>query len=476
MLFSALHIGSQIDQVCHQDSSGPALGPSFLTRAAQALVTGRYQKARPYSVEAVLLYGVSKYMQREDPDTDPDKEAWIMMGIGARLAMRMGYHRDPRHLAKISPFEGEMRRRTFWMIEAFDILLSSQAGLPAIIHEDECDTEPPSNLFDSDFDEDCKALPHSRPLTDPTPMLYPCCKGRIMRVFRRVIRYALSPKTAPYEDVMKLDGELHARYAEVPASLRIKSLSLSITDQAPVILNRLHIELLYLKSLCMLHRNYLSHERSNPTFDYSRKTCTEAALQILSCQAELHAALQPEGKFCNNKYMLSSLALHDFLLGAMITCLDLYESYNRSTALSREALEAQAKKYDALKYAHSIWMSRRAFSRDARRASNVLAVVLLKVPRPDIPCSPGSLSQHAPSTSHMSVNGANGMETAPSSSGIFSWNMDGINTPGQELDTIFNDMDYIDWVSYESLQPPLPSALLIDIGIGTFRSSLLWSE
>ena len=152
--------------------------PAFLTRARQALVLGEYQKARPYSVEAVLLYGVCKYRMKEDLDSD----AWMTMGIGARLAIKLGYHRNPRHFANISPFEGEMRRRTFFMAEAFDLLLSSTAGLPAIIHEDDCDIGPPSNLFDTDFDEDCEAVPPSRPPTDSTPMLYYCYTGRLAKI------------------------------------------------------------------------------------------------------------------------------------------------------------------------------------------------------------------------------------------------------------------------------------------------------
>ena len=77
----------------------------------------------------------------------------MITGISSRLAMKMGYHREPRHFASISPFEGEMRRRTFIIVEIFDLLSSFQAGLPLIIHEEERDTEPPSNLFDIDFDE-----------------------------------------------------------------------------------------------------------------------------------------------------------------------------------------------------------------------------------------------------------------------------------------------------------------------------------
>lgn len=84
----------------------------------------------------------------------------MIMGVAARLAIRMGYHRDPRHLSSISPFEGEMRRRTFFTVQMFDLLLAFQAGLPAIIHEDECDIEPPKNLLDADFDEFLPQFPH----------------------------------------------------------------------------------------------------------------------------------------------------------------------------------------------------------------------------------------------------------------------------------------------------------------------------
>lgn len=430
-------------------------------------MTGRYQKAKPYSVEAVLLYSVSMYMQKEELNLNPDKDAWMVMGIGARLAMKMGYHRDPRHLANVSPFEGEMRRRTFLIIEAFDLLLSAQAGLPAIIHEEECDTEPPSNLFDTDFDEDCNVLPPSRPQSDSTPILFSCHKSRIAKIFRHVVRHALSPKTPSYEEVMKLDGELHVTHADVPPSLRVKPLGLSFTDQAPLILNRLYIELLYLKSLCVLHRKYLSHDRLNPTFDYSRRTCTDAALRTLGYQAELHTALQPGGQFYNDKYMLSSLILHDFLLAAMIICLDLYESHNRSINTPPEDLTARVKQHDALRHSHGIWTSRSPFSRDARRASNILAAIFLKVPRPNVPPILMNGPHEMSNGMRAPLNGLDVIEPATHSPAKSSWNTAEVDVLHQEtlqdnsapefdsadpLNTLFNDSDYIDWVSLKRSQ------------------------
>ena len=444
------------------DSSDCSSRSLFLTRAGQALVTGKYHKARPYSVEAVLLYAVCKYMQKEDPDSD----AWMIMGISARLAVRLGYHRDPRHFTRISPFEGEMRRRTFFIVESLELLLSSQAGLPAIIHEEECDTGLPSNLFDADFDEDCKVLPLSRPPTEPTPMLYYRTKGRLAKIFRRVNRYALSCTAPSYQDTLKLDHELHEAHKEVPPYLQMRPLHCSISDEAYVVLHRLNIDLVYLMSLCLLHRNYLSQERSNRKFNYFRKTCTYAALQILDYQAEIHFACQPGGRFENAKWMLSSLTLQYFLLAAMIICLDLYESRNSSNTFSPEVSTAEAKKYDALRLSQEIWTSRRAISRDARRASNVLAAMLSKVPRPNTQSIPVKASQEVSNMSQVAMNGDDVLGIDSNSSIMSSWDTNGIDTQGQEfptdsatafdvrsidpLDTIFNDPNDIDWVSLRS--------------------------
>ena len=478
MLFSALFIARRNSQSDGQDVTGVpdgALGPAFLARAGQALVTGRYQEAKPYSVEAVLLYGYCRYIQLDDPDTD----AWMTMGISARLAMRMGYHRDPRHLGNISPFEGEMRRRVFSIIGTFDILLSFQNGLPAIIHEEECDTDLPSNLLDEDFDEDCKVLPPSRPPTDPTPMLYSRYKSQLVVIFRRVVRHALAIQTPPYEETLKLDSQLREMHANAPPSFRMKPLGSSFTDPVHTVLNRLNIEILYLKSLCILHRNYISHGRSNPALEYSQKSCTSAALQLLNHQVELHAESQPGGQFHTDKWMFSSFVSHDFLLAAMITCLDLYESQPESGSTPQEELQARAKQYDVLRLSYDIWASRRAHSRDARRATSVLAVMLSKVPRPNVPSTPVDVPQDLPSGLQTSVNRDDVMAAATHPSGSSCWDSTSFDVSGQELpaeayaplafdstdplNAIFAESDNLDWVRRMDLEL---QAWLTDVPLG----------
>ncbi len=181
----------------------------------------------------------------------------------------------------------------------------------------------------------------------------------------------VSAKKPSYEDTIKLDLKLHEMYKEVPPSLKTRLLSSSVTDEAHMVMWRLNIELMSQRSLCVLHRDHLSHHHSNPSFDYPRRTCTNAALQTLEHQVDLHFACQPGGRFCNDQWMLLSLILHDFPIDAMIISLDLYESHNNATRSSAENPDARAKIFDASRLSYEIWASRRETSRDARHASRI---------------------------------------------------------------------------------------------------------
>lgn len=386
----------------------------------------------------------------------------MIMGVCVRLAMRMGYHRDPRHLTSITPFEGEMRRRTFFLVEIFDLLFAFQAGLPAIVQEEECDVEPPKNLYDTDFSEDCKELPPSRPPGDPTPMLYFCYKCRMAKILRRVILHALSLKESRYEDTMRLDGELQEAHEDVPPSLRMRSLSSSFIEPAITTSQRLTIDLMYLKSLCVLHRTFLGHDRSNPTYHYSRTTCVDAALQILTHQAELYTACQPGGIFHDDQWMLSNLVLRDSLLAAMILCLDLYEARGDLIPVDKEIRERNARRYSTLEACHRIWLLRRTSSRDAARASNVLGVMLSKLSEPTAVSPSPNLPRETSVMSHNDAGG-NKIEPTATSFGVPPCHMMEQIVPnhthsendvalldctaGDPLHAIFNDSNEPDWVS-----------------------------
>ncbi|KAK1987181.1 hypothetical protein LZ30DRAFT_580670 [Colletotrichum cereale] len=339
-------------------------------RAVQCLIKGNYLAAKKYSVEATILVTYSRVMGSKDMDPILSN----LFGVATRLAQRRGYHLDPKHLSTpISPFEAEMRRRTWFYCETFDLLLSFQLGMPAIVHESDSDARGPENHPDEDFDEDTVTMPPPRPPTEPTPMLYYCWKSKLCRTLRKVIRHALSPAQPAYAETCALNDALHAWHAELPAVMRVRPIrATGFTEQNYTIMQRLMLELMYRKALCVLHRAYLSRDKADPRFALSREICRGAALRILDLHAEFDRESGPGGRLFEDRYMLSSLTLHDFMIAAMVVCLDL----NESTDTSDEDYE---RKMNALKTASGIWMNRSSCSRDARHASTVLRAMVQRL-------------------------------------------------------------------------------------------------
>jgi hypothetical protein len=365
----------------------------------------------------------------------------------------------------MSPFEGEMRRRAFSTVQTFELLLSFQAGLPAIIHEDVCDTEPPSNLYDLDFDEHSSSLPPSRPLTDPTPMLYYCYKGRVATVFRKIARQALSPRLPPHSEVMQLDTAMRQVMAEVPPPLVWKPLNLSLVDEPYSIMHRLNLELTMQKCMMILHRSYLTHDRLNPAYTYSREACRTASLLTLQRQSEVHEAMQVDGILYNDRWSTSSIALHDFLLAGMITCLDLYEGFRQSTGyeLADPAYDTKVKQQEALRTSEVIWATRKTVSSEEKRAAEVLKLMLSKLP--DLPLQRPSVESAtvnmngcgARTTGNGTLNsGPNHLNNSSCSAVTAPTDFVALDDFGQFmydpssdgfLNALYGDSDMLDWVS-----------------------------
>jgi hypothetical protein len=146
----------------------------------------------------------------------------------------------------------------------------------------------------------------------------------------------------------------------------------------------------------------------------------------------------------------------------MIISLDLYESYHKSTDESVDDSSAQDEKYNALRLSYDILSSRRAFSRDARRGSNVLSIMLAKVQRPDNASTRINPSQDTSNLLHASVSGGNMVGIAGISPASSLWNTMNSNELSQDfpldnpastgftfpdaLDNIFGESEHIDWV------------------------------
>ncbi|KAK7424440.1 hypothetical protein QQX98_000405 [Neonectria punicea] len=307
ILFSILCIASIVPNAkgCEESTHLELRDPSFfMGKAAKSLVAGQYLTNKKYAIEALLIHAHT----RNNCSKNSDPVLWAIFGFTTRLAQRSGYHRDPTSLPqRFSPFETEMRRRTWFSIEVMDLLLSCQLGMPPVVHYRGSNTDVPSNYSDDDFDEDTVVMPPPRPPIDPTPSLYYRTKGKLCRILRKVMQQVLYMKQPSYLEAQALNDELHLWYAGLPASLSIRPIrTTSFNDQNYTIMYRIILEMVYRKALCLLHRPYLTFEKENRLYAPSRDICRDSALKLLDLHTDFDREIKAGGRMYEDRYMLSS--------------------------------------------------------------------------------------------------------------------------------------------------------------------------
>jgi hypothetical protein len=380
LLFSVLSVTvclRQISSITEPNDSIPPISV-LQQRTVQCLVLGKYAAANVHALEAFILHLQSCFLSGNNYSVDP----WFEMGTIIRLAFRMGYHRDPRNLAGITIFDGEMRRRVWLNIFQLDALISFQLGFPSMIPTEFCDSEVPRNLEYSDLFVNMTALPPSRSFSEQTPVLYIIVKSGVMGVFKKIVAHTQSLSVPAYEKTTALDTEMNEVYSAVPEPLKRRDVNRSFIDHSCLIWQRCTIEILYLKGLIVLHRRYINYELQSPTYEPSRRACIEAALDILYRQADLNKACEPGGRLYEDRWMLVTLPAHDFLLAAMVVCLDLSVHMRSRRMLSSEGRSYQelaVREYQALQTSQRIWAVKSSASPEAHIAALALDLMIKKV-------------------------------------------------------------------------------------------------
>jgi hypothetical protein len=324
LLYGILSLGSKIAIFTitneRRDSVHPSLDPDkFQQLAASALALADYTKPQRYVLEALMILISCEYM-----NFGRGHHIWLMLSFVIRLALRMGYHRDADNFPNISAFDGEMRRRCWNIIYTFDVLHSYQEGMPSMIQEVHSDTKPPHNLLDGDFGPHSKILPESRPANLVSPISYRNIKNRLARSFARACDLSNMTQTIDYDDVLKVEQQIDAIRADTPTGLRFESMAQSILDPPLLIFNRFKLELLFHKTRCVLHRKYMSQDVVGTPREKSREICVKAAMSILDHHEAIFVAAQDGGQLSSSRYYVHGLNSADFLLAAMILCLELH--------------------------------------------------------------------------------------------------------------------------------------------------------
>ena len=129
-------------------------------QAAESWLSAPHEKSRLNM--AGLQIHILLLLARQVCSVDGDL-TWISAGSLLRSAMHLGLHRDPHYFQKISRFNTEMRRRLWATVMEMTVQTSLDMGMPPLISPDEYDTQPPSNINDSELEclDDLDATPFS---------------------------------------------------------------------------------------------------------------------------------------------------------------------------------------------------------------------------------------------------------------------------------------------------------------------------
>ncbi|KAI4727582.1 hypothetical protein E4T49_04601 [Aureobasidium sp. EXF-10728] len=316
--------------------------------AASAAVLGNYMRPKTYTIECLILHAGSNR-------TNNYNDIWLIMSIIFRLALRMGYHRDPSHYSNVSVIAGEMRRRVWHLLYMFDTLVSFQLGLPAMLRAVQSDTQPPRNLYDQDFSVHSKTLPPSRPVDQLTPSAYGSAKTILCHVF--ALAADMSHVTTPpsYAEVMELDAELEAKRAAIPPGLRYKNIELCLTEDPESLMCRFSLDLLYLKIKTVLHRRFMVATSSQAAATYSRVSVIGSAMKTLDHHQTIYRASSPGGQLESVSWYMCSIGTYDFLLASMIICLELSRQLNKEPDTEIDEIATREDMIAALEASKRVW-------------------------------------------------------------------------------------------------------------------------
>lgn len=322
MLFSICCMGSLVGNAPSIPQDGTENDfQSLHTGAAKCLVLGRYHHPQRFSLVALAMYCHCKNLRT----LDPSREVGAIVNMVVRMAYEMGYHRDPSQLGTFTVFEGEMRRRFWASCRQMDLMISFQLGLPSNIRFEDCDTLPPRHLLDSDFDESCQILPPSRSEDESTQLLWYIVKERQMISFSKVCQDAFSFTEKSEVEIVALDKEIREMQDSIPSVLRANSSVDSISDPPFIIVTRLYVDFISLKSLCVLHRKYMA--RGNI---WSTQCCVEAGTTLVRKLIDMFEKFQPGGKLASHRWMLTNFTVNDFLMGVMLLCLIVHTCWKKT--------------------------------------------------------------------------------------------------------------------------------------------------
>ncbi|KAF3480259.1 fungal specific transcription factor domain-containing protein [Arthroderma uncinatum] len=327
----------------------------FRQNIVHCLILGNYTKGGPYVLETLILYFTVELF------THPDAEigVWILLGTIVQLAIIWATIEIQNTFRKECP--------------PLQVKCENGSGQP-LSNLTLADTKEPSNLQDSDFDESTVNMPPSRPETDLTPMLYRLVKCRMMSTVGYIWDFAADTRSYTYNEVMKMDKRLHDAHESIPECLKWHSMVHSILDSPQIIMQKVFLDIIFHRARIVLHRKYLYCSPTKSQYSQSQQACLNAALELLKYQHILQEETQPFCRLYQERWRVSSLVNHDFLLATSILCFYLQKTRGE-THEGAEVLQVDDM-WATLRRSYDIWLHSSGSSKEAQKAAKALRVVL----------------------------------------------------------------------------------------------------
>jgi hypothetical protein len=160
-------------------------------------------------------------------------------------------------------------------------------------------------------------------------------------------------------------------------------------SQTPLalVMCRFHLDILYLKIVCLLHRKYLPRARHNPRYAHYRRQAIEASLEMLRHLATFQRESRPGGYLHSVPWFLTSLATKDFFLPSMLIVSDLHHDNLGQGAERPDDAQGQSfwtrdqrqEMISILELTRDVWKGLAHGSMEAVKASKILEIMLAKI-------------------------------------------------------------------------------------------------
>ncbi|KAG0152862.1 Fungal transcriptional regulatory protein, N-terminal [Penicillium digitatum] len=345
----------------------PKIFDFYRTKCATALTTSNYTIPGRYKVEAAVMYLGIEYLQSDGLKTGIS----ILIGLVSRVAIMMGYHRDPDIFPELSVFEREMRRRTWLVLVVSDHIIASQTGLLPVTQKGHGNATCPRNLLDDDLGPSVTILPPARPNTEATNIAFMLAMEKMLSIASEVTD-AASESILTLEKTMELSHRLEATWNQIPTQWNMKSLN-EVTGDDDATIQRLSIGTTYERARCILHRQHLVTQRGDRDINLFRRVCVDSAKRILQYQSELFQRVFSLPKYRFQVWFGMSRSISDSMTAAMVIC---FEVINQSKLDIDEGCSTRRELLDLLKTSLATWKSSSRPSPETAKAANIVAMML----------------------------------------------------------------------------------------------------